>query len=481
MRKFLIKQWLFQQEFFWEARTRIFAWYLGLSSVFIGLSIPIFSHLAVTQVDRRIEEDLGEEIEAFEKSLKNYQNQDIKTIFDRFLEYKIPGDKTFLIAIAQGQFYRSSPVSLPEAISPDSRLITKLAQTKSPLIEHNQIQDPEVGDILYTAEPVEIQGIVQGVLIVANIPQGERREALSVIVLVIKVLVWAFVLAIIAGWGVAGQVLHPVRSLIKTANAITEEDLTQRIPLRGGTGEMAELAKTFNNMMNRLEAAFKTQREFLNDASHEIRTPITIIRGHLELLEYSDAQERAETIALVLDELDRMSVFVEDLLLLARAERRDFLISREVDLSELTGEIFLKIRALGERKWRLDSQGKGTVNLDRQRIIQAIMNLAQNAVQHTNSNDIITFGSAIENKEVYFWVRDTGIGIPIQDQERIFQKFIRSSNSRNANQGTGLGLSVVSAIAQSHHGHVELYSQLGKGSMFVIVVPKKSPVKRHNL
>ena len=477
MIKFLIKKCLREKECFWEARTRVLAWYAGLTALFIGLSIPIFTELTIIQVDRRVKEDLLEEIEAFVQiyshDIENNREEDIAIIFDHFLQYKIPGDKTFLITTINGQFYNSSPLSLPQAISRNSPLIKNLAQTKKPLRGKNLITDSQVGEILYKAEPIAINGQVRGVLIVANIPEGERREAFVAILIVIKVLLVAFILALISAWRMVGKVLNPIRTLINTAQTISETDLSQRIPIRG-RGETAELAQAFNKMMNRLETAFKSQQQFLNDVSHELRTPITIIRGHLELLEYNDPQERAETISLVLDELDRMSRFVEELLLLAKAERKDFLILEEVDLSELTGKMYLKMQGLGERQWQLESQGEGTVVLDRQRIIQAMMNLAHNAVKFTKSTDLIALGSSINNGQVNFWIRDTGIGIPPQDQERIFERFSRSSNNPNTSKGAGLGLSIVSAIAKSHHGHVELFSQLGKGSIFTILIPIKT-------
>ena len=116
---------------------------------------------------------------------------------------------------------------------------------------------------------------------------------------------------------------RPAAALGDTARSISETDLSRRIPVTGND-EIAELARTFNAMLDRLERAFATQRAFVSDASHELRTPITIVRGHLELLG-DDPEERRETVALVTDELDRMSRFVDDLLLLARAEREDFL------------------------------------------------------------------------------------------------------------------------------------------------------------
>ena len=474
MRKFLIKKWLKKYGFFWEARTLIFAWYVGLTTILMGLSIPIFTELAIIQVDRRVREDLREEIEVFKDSYNNTE-EDITVIFDRFLQYKIPADKTFLITIINGQFYRSSPISLPAIIARDSSLIKNLARIKHPIRGKNMITDSQEGDILYKAEPVTINGQVRGVLIVATIPQGERREVLAAIFVVIQVLLVVLFLALILAWIVAGKVLQPIRTLINTAKAISENDLSQRISIRG-QGEMAELGKTFNNMMNRLEIEFQTQRTFLNDVSHELRTPITIVRGHLELLEYNNPQERAETIPLVLDELDRMSRFIEDLLLLAKAERKDFLILESVDLKELTIEMYLKMQGLGQRKWQLDHYGEGIVSIDRHRIIQAMMNLAHNAVKYTLSNDTIALGSTVGQEQILFWIRDTGTGIPTQDQERIFDRFARSNNNQNTTQGAGLGLSIVSAIVKSHHGRIELYSHLGKGSTFTIVIPKNNKI-----
>jgi signal transduction histidine kinase len=166
-----------------------------------------------------------------------------------------------------------------------------------------------------------------------------------------------------------------------------------------------------------------------------------------------------------------MGRFVEDLLLLAKAERKDFLILKSVDLKELTEEMYRLMQGLGNRNWQLENQAQGTTILDRQRITQGIMNLAQNAVKYTQPTDTITLGSGVEYGKIHFWVRDTGIGIPHDDQQRIFERFARSSNNQNNTEGTGLGLSIVSAIAKAHKGRVELYSQLGQGSTFTLVLP----------
>jgi two-component system, OmpR family, sensor kinase len=237
--------------------------------------------------------------------------------------------------------------------------------------------------------------------------------------------------------------------------------------------EIAQLARTFNAMLDRLESAFATQRAFVSDASHELRTPITIVRGHLELLG-DDPQERRDTVALVTDELDRMTRFVDDLLLLAKAERDDFLHVSDVELGALTEELFDKAGALGARQWQLDFRGEALVRADRQRLTQAIMGLAQNAVQHTADGDPIWLGSDADRDNVRLWVRDSGPGVALEDQERIFERFARASATRRRSEGAGLGLAIVRAIAEAHGGRVALSSKPGAGATFTVIIPRES-------
>ncbi|GAB3465844.1 HAMP domain-containing sensor histidine kinase [Actinophytocola sediminis] len=282
------------------------------------------------------------------------------------------------------------------------------------------------------------------------------------------------VLAGVAAWIVAGQILAPIRLVRQGAEEITEHDLTRRIPAGQvvGNDDIAALAEQFNAMLDRLEQAFATQREFLDDASHELRTPITIVRGHLELLSPDDdPAERAEAIRLCLDELDRMSRIVGDLLLLAKAERPDFVRPEPVELAELTSDVDAKVRALDDRDWRLSDIGTGIVHVDPQRVTQAMVQLAQNAVQHTNRGDRITLGSSRWNNTVSLWVTDTGPGVPAEDLAVIFDRFSRGHGGRAHRGGAGLGLAIVRAIADAHHGTVRVLSNPGSGATFGIELP----------
>jgi signal transduction histidine kinase len=163
------------------------------------------------------------------------------------------------------------------------------------------------------------------------------------------------------------------------------------------------------------------------------------------------------------------------MILLAKAERSDFLHLTMEDAAELTTELVAKAQALAERDWQLDEIARGKIVVDRERITEAVMNLVQNATQHTHRESTIAIGSTIAKGKVRFWVRDTGDGIPLPDQKRIFERFARAANSRHRSEGAGLGLSIVKAIAEAHGGQVLLRSKLGSGSMFTLVLPLDPP------
>ena len=282
------------------------------------------------------------------------------------------------------------------------------------------------------------------------------------------------VVLLLAGAGlvalVAGRALAPIRAVSETARSINESDLTRRIPVRGDDAG-SELARTFNAMLDRLEAAFASQHDFVRDAEHELRTPLTIIRGHLEVIS-EDPQERRQTIDLVLDEVERMTRLVGDLLVLARSDQPDFLHLEALDLEAFAEELHAKATGLAPREWRLVETTPGTLRADRQRLTQAVMNLAENAVHHTDEDEIIELGATLRNGSARLWVRDGGPGIEPGDEARIFERFARGSGaSPGSSDGTGLGLAIVRVIAEAHGGSVGVRSVPGLGATFVIALP----------
>lgn len=471
-----------------EARTRILVWYVALMALSSLVSVFGIRHVLFIRLEERVERSLTQEVEEFRKLIDGNDPEtgkpfgdDVSAIFDVFLDRNIPEDGEFLLALVDGELYKASPIALPAPLQAGSPLIEEWSRVTRPTAGSEMTAS---GLLLYRVEPLHIRYRVeplenpsQGIFVVVYITTGERQEVNEAVWAVAQVTLVVLILASVLAWFAAGKVLAPLRLLVETAHSIQESDLTQRIPVQG-EGEIADLAITFNDMMDRIQATFKSQREFLNDAGHELRTPITIIRGHLELMG-SDPEEQRETLDLVLDELDRMSRFIDELILLAKAERPDFLQLETVAIAALTEELYAKAQALADRQWRLEQKGVGQIVADRQRITEAIMNLAENATQHTQTGDVIALGSSLRNGKVRFWVRDTGEGIALADQQRIFERFVRAPSQYSRSEGTGLGLSLVRAIATAHGGRVELSSQPGLGSTFTLVLPPEPDQEMH--
>ena len=195
-----------------------------------------------------------------------------------------------------------------------------------------------------------------------------------------------------------------------------------------------------------------------------------MIRGHLELLG-DDPGERQEVQAIITDELDRMSRMVNDLLILARAERPDFLHRAPVDVGQLTAEVQEKARSLAGREWLDGGHAEGVTLADRQRLTQAWMQLAQNATQHTSDGDQIAIGSWLSNGHVELWVGDSGPGIPVEVRDGLFEGFSRGVDSRHSGEHFGLGLPIVRAIAVAHWGTVTVGGNVLGGALFTIRIP----------
>ncbi|MEP0892678.1 HAMP domain-containing histidine kinase [Leptolyngbya sp. NM3-A1] len=314
-----------------------------------------------------------------------------------------------------------------------------------------------------------MNGQIQGVLVMVHCADSVYQVVDSALLLIIPATLGVMGIAAAIAWVTAGRVLSPLRTLTQTAQSITEVDMAQRMNVEG-TDEIAQLATTFNAMLDRLQVAFESQQEFLKDAGHELRTPITVVRGYLETLQFQPERQE-QKIALAIDELDRMNRLVNDLLLLAKAECPDFLNLKLEELDWLTEELYLKVRSMADRHWRLESKGLSPVRVDRQRLTQAVMNLVQNAIRHTQAGDTITLGSSVRKKQAHIWVSDTGEGISQKDQTRIFERFTRATTRQSQGENHGLGLSIVEAIAQAHGGWVELASVPGQGATFTIVIP----------
>ncbi|MEM7771879.1 MAG: ATP-binding protein [Cyanobacteria bacterium P01_A01_bin.37] len=481
-----IKQvFMLWRQLFGEARTRVLTIYILTMLGVIVVAIPIFHRLLFNYIDTRVREDLTEELEDFQSAYKLWaataetSERDLKNFIGDFIDMSRPEDDNIHIFLVDGEFYRANPPGLPKEMHLNSDLRKQWLNlsdygdlnTLSPLIDRGEqsSSDPKVGNIIYKVVALNKDNQRQGLFILVHLTAGERAEALIGVYLFASIALGVIIISFCLAWVSSYQLFTPVRALANTARTISESNLSERLDIEG-KGELAILASSFNSMMDRLQSAFESQRSFINDASHELRTPITIIQGHLELMG-EDPEDQQETLNLVMDELDRMGRFVNDLLLLTKSERPDFLRLETIEIAALSEEVLHKARALAHRNWQVDNRGIGKMVGDRQRITGALLNLVNNAVQHTQESDTIEIGSEVDRDNVLLWVRDTGEGIFPHDQKRIFDRFARAGHHYRRSEGLGLGLPIVQAIVNAHAGRIELSSQRGMGSKFTLIFP----------
>lgn len=318
----------------------------------------------------------------------------------------------------------------------------------------------------YIAIPVAVSGDSSRAIYVVAVDLDRELTQLSAAFTTYAIVAVIALAAIGAvGWFVAGRLLRPIRELRVTASRITANDRGERIPVRG-RDDVSELTATINDMLDRLDGALTGQRQLLEDVRHELRTPITIVRGHLEVVDPANPDEVAAARALAIDELDRMSGLVDDIEALAGAAA---VVLAPVDVAELTSDVYEKLRVVSGHDWALAQVASGVVLADAARITQAWLQLADNAAKYSPAGSPIEIGSSAAAGGVELWVRDHGPGVPEEARVRIFERFGRAEAGRGI-RGSGLGLAIVSAIVSEHGGRVALESD-SNGSRFGIVLP----------
>ena len=318
------------------------------------------------------------------------------------------------------------------------------------------------------ATPVTV-GDDTGIYVVAiDVSRELQPTALTATVFAV---VAAIALAAIglAGWLVAGRLLRPVRLLRETAERITATDVRERIPV-DGHDDLSRLTETINDMLDRLDDAVRQQRELLDDVRHELRTPLTVVRGHLELTAPGGPDDVRNSIRIATEELERMGDLVDGLAALAelRAAPPRF---EQLEVAALTRDIAARASGIRGRDWRLVEVAEGTLRADRSRVVQAMLQFADNADKYAPTGTPVELGSAIVDDRVRLWVRDHGPGIPEPARARVFERFVRVAR---AARGSGLGLSIVAGIAQAHGGAATV-EPADPGSRFVLTLPQGGP------
>lgn len=419
------------------------------------------------RIDQRMRDSIAKEFDEFATPVAAEAGLGADARLDAFLSRNLPDDGEILWSFPTSggpKFIGNRDSTL--ANSPE---FTRLVESLS---ADGGITDFTAGgtDYLVGVLPVRQDTDTAALVITQNrsAAQQELHDLLLTYALV-GLLSLLLVLAV-SSW-LAGRLLSPVTRLRNTAREISAGSLDERIEVTG-RDDLTDLQVTFNQMLDRLEEAFTAQRQMLDEAGHELRTPLTVLRGHLEVMDRTDPDDVDQTTALVLDEIDRMARLVDDLLLLAKSRRPDFVRPAPTDLAALGDGMVARCRALADRRWQADLDAGGSADLDAQRVTQAVLQLADNAVRHTAPGDVVTIGTRRATGTIEVWVADSGPGVPADRRADLFDRFTTSGH----HDGFGLGLSIVRAIAEAHGGTIDLDAPVpGGGAVFRLRLPLVSP------
>ena len=284
-------------------------------------------------------------------------------------------------------------------------------------------------------------------------------------------------LAILFGWFVSRKTVTPIREIAKAAENISEKNLSQRVKFHS-KDEIGSLARTFNRMADRLENSISSRKRFFSDAAHELKTPLASIKTSVTyaLSERRSLKEYQENLRFISARIYAMEMLVKDLLFLAKADEGNMTTSKSiVDLCAVVGEAEEAFRPLFEEKGiRLFTRSeKGLfVYIERRLLLRLITNLLDNASKNVAQNGLVSITAGIEGQNILVIISDTGIGIPPEHVDKVFDRFYKVPGSSISTSGSGLGLSICKKIVTEGGGEISLRSYLGKGSVFKITLPR---------
>lgn len=464
-----------------SVRVRILSTMLAFMAGGLLIAGFVSYYVQFTVLDDRVNAELLQEVDEFQRIAELRQSdvgeaESTEDLMRAAIQSAVPGEHESFLAFLDGRpqfkpqeqaFELDNPETVEQILSaqqPGQTIFTDLT------VDGEAIPAAIASVDLYSDE-------TPGIFVAANKIESQRDQ-IWISALTYTVVSLATLLAsALVGLVVTGKLMRPIGDLRDATREITIDDLERRVPDPGTRDDVAALAQNFNRMLERIHEGYAHQRQFMSDVSHELRTPLTIIRGTLETTDPSDPADVSEGHEIALDELDRMNNLVTDLSTLAKTGRPDFVRFAPVDMGEFARNAMSRIEHLGAREWLLDSGTDAVAQADEERLTQAVVQLAANAVRYSEPGTKIELKiqhMTLSGKSmIMVGVRDEGIGIAAADQARIFERFTRVCDS-GGESGSGLGLAIVKAIAEAHGGTVSLSSRPGHGSTFTIIFPQNN-------
>jgi two-component system, OmpR family, sensor kinase len=473
-----------------SVRWRLVAWVTGVLLAVVAVIFVVVYEQTGTELRAEVDQDVAGDLSQLSQAVKGLRAASPETLLAEIGTYlrgqPFSTNSSLMFAAIPGHRSISNPPALLGSPFPDdgetvAQQDQENAVGRALLAAPSRITTqmaPDIGEVRLDERDVRAGHIT--VRVGAGEPLAIVSRAQRSILRSFSIAgALAFVLALIASYLAGASVSLPLRRMARVAAQVDDGDLAPRMDTtRLAAGEIRVLAESFNRMLDRLAEAFSAQRDFIADASHELRTPLTVIGGQLEVLaaqEHPAPEDVRRVERLVAAEIGRTSRLVDEMLLLARSERRDFLQYREFELEPFVVELWLGARIGEERRFELGPIPDAMLTADPDRLAQALRNLIRNAVEHTRAPRGLVRMEVTSRPGgiVRFVVLDDGPGIEHDQLEQVFERFHRTDDDRSRKTGgAGLGLAIVRAIARAHGGDARALPSITRGARLELELPR---------
>jgi len=502
----------FQAQFTRSIRFRLTAWYAtALILVIIALSISLHTLLVralTSDAQSRLDNAAREVARGITVSVEEsstgpgfqVQPPSFDSILLSGLWFQIFDINQQMVKVDSSGALTEPPADLESAIGDPSVFSTERSTFKT--IDVGGVESLVIVAPFQPQIAENVYGPTAGWVIVGE-PLGSRDKIIEVVDQILRIFgVTGVALAVWGGWLIAGRALAPVGKITRTADMIANSEgavsLSRRLDIPDTGDELSRLSSTFNTMLDRIEAAFVSQRRFVSDASHELRTPLTSVRGNVDVLLRQlrsgrpiEREDIIDELGVVQRESGRMGRLIEDMLVLARtdsADQGELLKLEAVSLEVLAGEAFRTANQLATgQTLTLAANEPVTLLGDGDRLVQVMIILLDNAIRYTPAGGTIDLRVDLASDEeeqrecARIQVRDSGSGIAARHVPHLFERFYRAEDARSrASGGTGLGLSIALAIVRGHQGWIDVDTKEGEGTTFTVWLPLDADLESTN-
>ncbi|MGD9577990.1 MAG: sensor histidine kinase [Syntrophorhabdus sp.] len=455
---------------------RLTIWYgFVLSLILITFASGIFIYFK-NSLQESIDAKIRSIGEVLSSSMTDAHNTSVFGNFERYLENvlgKKPKGKFIQIMDSSGRIGAKMSDIEGEALPTSFSALERAMQGE---IVYETIERTKPRLRMITIPIMENKKVTSVVQVGTSLEDFDETIKKLLLIMIISI-PSSICVTIVVGYFMAKKALKPVDQIRRAAIKISSSNLDERIDIGGRKDELGRLAETFNAMIGRLKDAFQRINQFSIDVSHELKTPLTILKGETEVALRKEREKHDYQILLMsnLEEIDRMSCIIDDLLLLSKADMKEIKLNvEEVALRDLIMDVCMDMKVVADKKnVELEASELEDIRLkgDELKLRRMLLNIVENGIKYSQVGGKVSVSSCQNNGYVKIDVKDNGIGISEEDIKYIFDRFYRADRSRKRESGSGLGLSISRWIAEAHQGSIEVISQPAQGSMFTIKLP----------